>query len=295
VSAKAKSLTGRRLAVVVSFALCLFRAEVARAQSAAGPAAPLSWPYPKFRPAEYVATGVLGVAAAGVFLLAKGPAVPRWTGGILFDNAVRDAVRLRTPGGRDASRTAGDVTAFTTVLVAVGIDSLLVPLVRRSSDVAVQALLVDAEAFAVNAFVTTSAYTFIGRARPSYEDCQRNPSFDPLCNSGATSSFWSGHTALSFTAAGLSCAHHAYLHVYGDPTADALGCAGMVTLASATATFRVLGDRHYATDVLTGAAVGFGIGYGVPALLHYAVPPGEGDLTVAPSSAGLGLALSGRF
>lgn len=285
----------RRAAAFVTVAASLLRAEFAEAQTRGEPSAKLSWPHPTFRPAEYVVTGIFGLAAAGVFLMAKGPATPRWTGGILFDNAVRDALRLRTPSGRDASRTAGDVTAFTAVLVVAGVDSLLVPLVRGSGEVAVQALLVDAEAFAVNALVTTSAYTFIGRARPSYEDCQRDRSFDPLCNSGATSSFWSGHTALAFTAAGISCAHHAYLHVYGSPTADALGCAGMITLASATATFRVLGDRHYATDVITGAAVGFGIGYGVPTLLHYTAGPHEGGVTVAPSSAGLGLALSGRF
>lgn len=275
--------------------MSFLRGEHAHAEAVAEPPAKLSWPYPTFRPAEYVATGVFAVAAAGVFLFAKGPDVPRWTGGILFDNAVRDAVRLRTPGARDAIRAASDIAAVASVFVAVGVDSLIVPLARKSGDVAVQALLVDAEAFAVNAFVTTSAYTLIGRGRPSYEDCQRNRSFDPLCNSGATSSFWSGHTALSFTAAGLSCAHHAYLHIYGDPTADALGCAGIITLASATATFRVLGDRHYATDVLTGAAVGFGIGYGVPALLHYAAAPRDAGVTVAPASAGLGLALSGRF
>lgn len=253
----------------------------------------MSWRYPTFRPAEYVATGVLGAAAIGVFAFAKGPTVPRWTGGILFDDAVRDAVRLRTPGGRDAIRLASDVTAVASVVIAVGVDSLAIPLARGSSAVALEAVLVDAEAFAVNSLVTTSAYTLIGRARPSYEDCRRNPSFDPLCNSGTNASFWSGHTALSFTAAGLSCAHHAYLHIYGGRTADALGCAGIITLASATVIFRVLGDRHFATDVITGAAVGFGIGYGVPTLLHYTA--GRTEVTVAPSTSGLGLELSGRF
>jgi membrane-associated phospholipid phosphatase len=254
----------------------------------------LDWPYPTFRPVEYVATGVVGAAAIAVFAFGKGPTTPNWTGGILFDNAVRDALRLRSPKARDAVRQASDVAAFSAVVITVGVDSLLVPLLRRSSSTALQQLLVDAEAFAFNAFVTTSSYYAIGRARPSYADCQRDPSFDPLCNSGNTASFWSGHTALAFTAAGLSCAHHVYLHLYGDPTADALGCAGMITLASATGTLRVLGDRHYATDVLTGAFVGFGFGYGVPTLFHYAAGPMH-SMAVTPSSEGLGLALSGTF
>jgi membrane-associated phospholipid phosphatase len=184
--------------------------------------------------------------------------------------------------------------AFSTVVITVGVDSLLVPLLRGSSRTAVQQLLVDAEAYAFNALVTPSAYFSIGRARPSYDDCLRDPSFDPLCRSGSTASFWSGHTAVAFTSAGISCAHHVYLHIYGDPTADALGCAGMITLATATGTLRVLGDRHYATDVLTGALVGFGFGYGVPTLFHYAAGPLP-SMTVSPSREGLGLALSGAF
>jgi membrane-associated phospholipid phosphatase len=39
-------------------------------------------------------------------------------------------------------------------------------------------------------------------------------------------------------------------------------------VAATTATFRVLGDEHWASDVITGALVGTIIGYGVP-LLHY--------------------------
>jgi membrane-associated phospholipid phosphatase len=30
-----------------------------------------------------------------------------------------------------------------------------------------------------------------------------------------------------------------------------------------------LADRHYATDVIAGFAIGFGVGYAVPTLLHY--------------------------
>ncbi len=45
--------------------------------------------------------------------------------------------------------------------------------------------------------------------------------------------------------------------------------------AATTAFFRVVGDVHYTTDVLTGALVGSLIGYGVP-LLHYAQKSGAG-------------------
>jgi membrane-associated phospholipid phosphatase len=275
--------------------LCLLHADLARAQNAeANAEGTLSWNYPKFRPVEYVATAALGAGWFAVFFLAKGRSTPRWTGGILFDDAVRDAVRLRSPGARDAVRGLSDIMATSTAALAVGLDALAVPLFRGRSDIAWQLVLMDAEAIAASGLLTTSTYYLTGRARPSYEDCQRDPSFDPLCRAGATSSFWSGHTAGAFAAAGLSCAHHAYLHLYGNPTADALGCAGMISLASTTGVLRLLGDRHFATDVLTGAAVGFGFGYGLPTLLHYTAGQKE-TLIVTPSSQGVGLAVSGQF
>jgi membrane-associated phospholipid phosphatase len=63
-----------------------------------------------------------------------------------------------------------------------------------------------------------------------------------------------------------------------------------VSLAAATAVLRVTGDRHYATDVLAGALVGFAIGYGVPTLLHYSLPEAS-----AASAASAGGALSQGF
>jgi membrane-associated phospholipid phosphatase len=61
------------------------------------------------------------------------------------------------------------------------------------------------------------------------------------------------------------------LHVplYGDQLADVLACAGTLTLAATTGVLRIVGDRHYATDVLVGAMIGFTVGYGMPTLLHY--------------------------
>jgi membrane-associated phospholipid phosphatase len=239
--------------------------------------------WPTFRPLEYVATGAAAVAATWVFFEVPLQSEPHWVGGILFDDAVRDAIRLRSPGARDAVRTATDYMAVSAVAFTVGIDSLVVPLARGKSKVALQMLLMDAESLAFSSLVTTSLYKTVGRARPSYEDCLRNPNFDSLCNSGTTASFPSGHSSEAFTGAGLSCAHHAYLSLFGSPAADALACAGEITLAATTATFRVMGDRHYATDVLTGGTIGFLFGYGMPTLLHYGLhraPPAM--LVVSP-------------
>ncbi len=260
----------------------------------------LAWnpKWKKFRASEYVLTGVAGAASLSVFFLVKAPKQPTWTHGILIDDDVRSALRLRNPKLRDDARTLSNWTAVANVLWVVAADSI-VPAWRGKSDVATQMLLMDAESFAFSTLLTTSLFSTVGRARPSYADCQRDPNFDPLCRSGTTSSFPSGHTNGAFTAAGLGCAHHLHLALYGDPTADTLACVGMITVASTTGTLRVMGDRHYASDVLTGALIGFAFGYGIPTVFHYgkASEGTQASLMVSPVGAGFpfGPTISGTF
>jgi membrane-associated phospholipid phosphatase len=210
------------------------------------------------------------VASFGAYFVLKPPDEAEWTGGILFDNAARRVLRVKGATALDHVRKASDYTALSAVLLAVGVDSLTIPLLRKREDVALQMLLMDAEAFSLSSFVTTMTYREVGRARPSYEDCQRDPNFDSLCNSGPYSSFPSGHSSSSATAAGLSCAHHLHLELYGNKVADALACGTTSALAVTTGLLRVMGDRHYVTDVLAAQVIGFGFGYGMPTLLHYA-------------------------
>ena len=155
----------------------------------------------------------------------------------------------------------------------------------------------NAESFALSSLITTVIFKVAARARPPYADCLRAPSFDPLCKSHANESFPSGHTSVSFTAAGLSCAHHLHAMLYGNRLADALACAGTITLAASTGTLRVLGDRHYATDVWLGAIVGFAVGYGVPTLFHYGKVDQNAQSAQAlePLGAGLGPTIGGTF
>jgi membrane-associated phospholipid phosphatase len=73
---------------------------------------------------------------------------------------------------------------------------------------------------------------------------------------------------MSFTAAGLSCLHHAELELHGK-AGDTLACAFMLSGATLTGISRVAADRHYLTDVITGAAVGTFSGAVVPWLMYY--------------------------
>ena len=282
--------------VAVLFAMAL----VSREAGAAETSDKLEWKpeWATFRPVEYVLTGVAGVASLGVYFGMTAPDPPHWVGGILFDDAARDALRLRSPGARDAIRTASDATAVASVVLVVGVDSIIVPLARKSDFVALELTLMNAESYALSTLITSAMFKTIGRGRPSYEDCQRNPNFDPLCNSAPTASFPSGHANAASTAAGLSCAHHGHLSLYGSPFADAFACGTAVTLAAATATFRVMGDRHYASDVLVGSIIGFGIGFAGPTLLHYSVPGGSAAsaaITPMGGTATVGFMVSGMF
>lgn len=255
--------------------------------------------WPKFRGSEYVLTGVAGSAAIVVYFGVRDAETPRRTGGILFDDYFRDVLRLRAPGQRDAARTISDWTAISAMSWAFAIDSLTVPLARGSAELSGQMLLMDAEAFSVSTLITTVLFKSIARARPSYADCARDPKYDPLCKLHATGSFPSGHTNSAFTAAGLSCAHHLHVPLYGNKLADALACAGTLTLAATTGTLRIVGDRHYATDVLVGALIGFGVGYGLPVLLHYGQPASDSSAATTAQPLGrvvpLGPVISGSF
>jgi membrane-associated phospholipid phosphatase len=264
----------------------------------APPDPPLRWDEerPRFRPIEYVTTGLFGGAAIAMFWWAHPQTRPHWIGGIYFDDAVRDALRLRSPSALQTVWAISDALDVSLVALVVGVDSLAVPVLRGSPDVAVQLGLMDAEAYAYSSTLTFAMYDEIGRARPSYEDCQRDPSFVG-CNISPTASFPSGHTNEAFTAAGLSCANHHFVPLYGSVVWEGVACARDVVLATADGVLRIMGDRHYATDVLTGAAIGFGFGYGVPTLLHYAARVRSSTAWSLTPVAGseLGMAFVGSF
>ena len=90
----------------------------------------------------------------------------------------------------------------------------------------------------------------------------------------------SGHTTIAFTGAGLICAHHQNLPLYGGGAPDLIACITALTAATTAGAMRVAADKHYSTDVLLGAGVGLFGGYGLPMLLHY----GAGSDKKAPRS-----------
>jgi membrane-associated phospholipid phosphatase len=264
--------------------------------------------WPRYRPIGY---GIMALSIAGALtatFLVPYPSSPRWTGGILFDDGARNALRARDPGVRDAIRLASDITLFAGLAQVALVDNLIIPLAKHSPDVAWQLTLMNAQAFSLNILIGTLLFKAAARARPSYTECQANPSFDSMCDTSKFASFPSSHTSTAFTAAGLTCVHHRYLPIYGGAPWDATACIGSLTFATATGLFRLIGDRHYVTDVVMGAAIGLALGYIYPWLLHYrdtgpdtatqaSAAPGAMRWGVVPGAAGApyGVSLLSEF
>lgn len=113
--------------------------------------------------------------------------------------------------------------------------------------------LLAAESFlAANAAGTLIKYT-AGRARPYAEDGKRR--FTPLRFKSARTSFPSGHTVSAFSVASVFAARS------GSRAVKVFA----YSLASSVALQRVYADKHWASDVLAGAALGTAVGRWVAA------------------------------
>ena len=121
---------------------------------------------------------------------------------------------------------------------------------------------------------------------------------DPNCQATPVS-FFSGHTSVSFASAGLICLHHEYLPLYGSITADGTACVAAVGVATAVAMMRMRADKHWPSDVITGALLGIGFGYFYPKYVYYETGKvsGSRSMTVVPtaSSDHMGAAWSGSY
>ncbi len=116
------------------------------------------------------------------------------------------------------------------------------------SDYGTRTAVLATESFlAANAAGTLLKYS-VGRARPYTEDGKRR--FTPFKFKSARTSFPSGHTTSVFAVASV------FARRYESP---AVGIAAY-TLAASTALQRIYADKHWASDVFAGAALGTAVG-----------------------------------
>jgi membrane-associated phospholipid phosphatase len=257
---------------------------------------PLSWDWAPFSAADYAVAG-----AAGAITLAAAIIHPLPThylqGGIVFDDAVRNAVRPASIHTRYDFRDASDVgLSFAAVWPFFGDALATAWWFRGSRDTAEEMALLDLETLAISGAIQGVTNVLVSRQRPYGPSCGTPslPSAALDCSDTPEyRSFFSGHAAFSFTAAALVCINHTKSELLGAPW-DALSCGAGYVVAATTASFRVLADEHYASDVLVGALLGTLVGYGVP-LLHYrqhsfgSHRTGGMTLQLVPSAGGAGL------
>jgi membrane-associated phospholipid phosphatase len=228
------------------------------------------------------ATGGAMFVASETFLKPDLAAVAcRWCNPPAFDTRIRNALVWRdTNTARTASNLTGYVSApgFAIGITLFGSFGYLAedepPWARVIDDVVPvfeTVVLSQVLAQAVK-FSVARERPFVHFGFPARHDIDDNVSF------------FSGHSALAF---GLATSAGVIAHYRGYRTEPYVWGIGM-TLAASTAYLRIAADRHYATDVLAGTAVGVAAGLTVPLLMRR-------DDSIAITPTANGLAIAGTF
>ena len=274
--------------------------DVPPAVSVTPPAPPSqpSWPahgVPWVGTWDIVATGALAAAALTVEFAVPSPTVPKWTAQNGFDTGIRDALRIGSDGGRAAAGTTSDVLVFA-LIAAPFINATLVAGVEHDRwDVAWRLMVLDTQTILLATTITISLQKATARERPYVQECQTSSPPSQCSGGGFYTSFPSGHTTAAFAAVALECFHHGYLDT-SHTGWGAAACPVTVVAAVGTGILRIAADRHWATDIIAGAAIGGLVGYAVPALHLLGSEKQTGPVvvpTVSPST--IGLSLAGRF
>jgi membrane-associated phospholipid phosphatase len=208
---------------------------------------------------EYVLAPVLSALGAALTFWVQPASDANWTGPALFDAPARDALTITS-----------DALLWGSVAHTMIVDPLVVAWAARgSSEVAWQMTVINAQAYALTLSINALTKRLVERERPWGDVCTADPDSARCERRGRYESFYSGHAALTATSAGLTCAHHTQLKLYGNELADSLTCVGALAFTAATGALRVSSDNHWATDVLVGHVVGYATGYFIPTLRFY--------------------------
>jgi membrane-associated phospholipid phosphatase len=197
------------------------------------------------------------------------PDACRWCEPTALDSWARDRLRWEDPAG---ARAASDLLAYAVLPAAAATQALVAA--RRGGDPwseGFRDLLVVTEAATLAGAAGQLVKFGVARERP-FVRARRRSGGPAVTDPDDLLSFWSGHTAFTValaTAAGTVAAQR------GERSAPWVLGVGLAA-AVGTGWLRVAADKHWATDVLCGAAVGGAVGWAVPALLH---PRREGGAT----------------
>lgn len=216
--------------------------------------------------------------AAGGFLLAGvlstsylAPGRCRFCGAGSFDASVRDRLLWDDP---ESAALASDVLANGLIPAAALLNSALSARAGGEPGAFWEDAVILAQVVALNCDLNAAVKSSTARRRPSA---------GLEATGSANKSFFSGHTSFAFS---LAAAAGTVSTMRGYRSAPWVWAGGMA-LASGVAYLRVAGDAHWATDVVTGAAVGGLIGFTIPWVYHRVGAPG--GVQVVPTPGGIGV------
>lgn len=194
-----------------------------------------------------------------------------------LDASARGALRWKDP--RVTSRVSDalgflgvPLASFTTVWAA-GRDA------HAGPTTGVDMLLVG-ESVTLAAVANETVKLVVGRERPFVHALGPDEKKKTKHPSDNNLSFYSGHTSLTFS---LAAASGTIASLRGYRLAP-LVWATCTTLAATTGYLRIAADKHYLTDVLTGAVIGTAFGVLVPLLFHGRRDDGPAEAAALPSA-----------
>lgn len=223
---------------------------------------PPSPPYPYLR--TWLPSLTIGAGLAGVHFAASPPSEARWESRNDFDEGIRDGLKGGSRAERDRAETASDVLLLTSALALLGDEWWL-----REEFPLLRSVGADSSWLLATLLLTESTKVTAGRERPYVRPCRSNDDYVESCGGGRdrNASFFSGHTSLTATSAGLLCARHAARSAPG--FVDWLVCGGAATASVTTGLLRITAEKHYASDVVVGWAAGALLGYVLPSWFDY--------------------------
>lgn len=236
-----------------------------------------------------------GVALVGQFVEPDRDDPWRETLGV--DEEVRSGLRLSDASQRRAARTTSDVLAGVVVAYPIVLEAGVNAWWAKSSRrVGLELAGMQLEVLGLNAALVNTSKWLFSRERP----------YGRLCGSELASgskdcrdddrylSYFSGHASFTFASVTAQCVQHVRWRLWGDVPAW-VPCGTGYALAATTALLRMAADRHYVSDVTTGAVVGTAIGLAVPWLHYRASLGGDPRAQVNVGFNGAGVFASGSF
>ncbi|WP_224245878.1 phosphatase PAP2 family protein [Hyalangium gracile] len=147
------------------------------------------------------------------------------------------------------------------------------------------------ETAVLSAVLNQTVKFIVGRERPFVHVLPEDQKLLTAHPDDNNLSFYSGHTNLAFAlvvSAGTVAELRGYKHRMW------IWVAGL-PLATSVGLLRMAADKHYLTDVATGAVLGTAFGLAVPLLLHGRVDEAPGAVSLRVSGGPRGAVISGRF